>query len=80
MKLRFNGTSPVLAPGTEVVINPGDVVELPDDVAESLLGAGAAHGVDDTGAPTVTPAVDPLWSRPKTEKHLAGSATEKKED
>lgn len=58
MKIKFNGDSPVDIPGVDGV-QPGQVVDLPAEVAESLLLAG--HGFADDG--TVVAPARPLWSR-----------------
>ena len=78
MKIRFNGTSAVDVPGADDV-QPGDVVDLADEVAVSLLGAGCS--IDAEGV--TTPAADPLWSlpakAPKTEPKTDPAATAEKD-
>lgn len=58
MKLQYNGTFPVDIPGREGV-NPGDVIDLPDDLAASLLLAG--HSIED-GKVIASPD-SPVWTR-----------------
>ena len=73
MKIQFNGTSAVDVPGADDV-QPGDVVDLADEVAVSLLAAGSS--IDTAGI--TTPAADPLWSIPakprKTDPDTAATA------
>ncbi len=64
MKIQYHGTSAVDVPGHDDV-QPGDVIEVPDEIGESLLGAGASHSVDDDGNPVVTPPDKPLWTTTK---------------
>ena len=69
MKIQFNGTGAVDVPGADDV-QPGEIVELAESVAVSLLAAGSS--VDADGV--VTPAAHPLWSlppKPKTETTAA---------
>lgn len=59
MKIKYLGTSPVDIPGHDNV-EPGQTVDVADDVAVSLLGAGASHTPDGV----VTPPESPLWVKP----------------
>lgn len=59
MKIQFHGDSAVDIPGIDGV-QPGQVVDVPDEVGESLLLAGASFADD---GPPILPAA-PLWSRP----------------
>lgn len=71
MKIQFNGTSAVLAPGTDDVVEPGDVIDVAADIGASLLTAGTAYPAD--GPPV--PPESPLWSLP-----APAPAKTKKED
>lgn len=64
MKIQYHGTSAVDIPCLDNV-EPDDVIEVPDEIGQSLLGAGASHSVDDDGNPVVTPAAEPLWTTTK---------------
>ena len=64
MKIQYHGTSAVDIPCLDNV-EPLDVIEVPDEIGESLLGAGASHSVDSKGNPVVTPAESPLWTPSK---------------
>ena len=59
MKIQYNGTSAVDIPGHDGV-EPGQVVDVDDEVGQSLLLAG--HGHPDDG--TVVAPAELLWSRP----------------
>jgi len=59
MKIQYHGTSAVDVPGHDNV-QPGDVIDVTDEVGASLLGAGTAY--PDDGAP-VAPR-SPLWRSP----------------
>ena len=59
MKIQFHGTSAVDVPGHDNV-QPGDVIDVPDEVGASLLAAGTSY--PDEGAPV--PPVAPLWRSP----------------
>lgn len=59
MKIQYHGTSAVDVPGHDNV-QPGDVIEVADEVGASLLAAGTAY--PDEGAPV--PAAAPLWRAP----------------
>lgn len=59
MKIQYHGTSAVDVPGHDNV-QPGDVIEVADEVGASLLAAGTAY--PDEGAPV--PAAAPLWRTP----------------
>ena len=61
MKIQFHGTSAVDVPGHDDV-QPGDVIDVADEVGASLLAAGTAY--PDEGAPV--PAAAPLWRAPAT--------------
>ena len=74
MKIQFNGDSAVDIPGIDGV-DPGQVVEVPQHVGESLLLAGATFA--DDGTPI--PAVDPLWSLPAKKSTTPDPATAVKE-
>jgi predicted RNA polymerase sigma factor len=61
MRIQYNGDNPVDIPGVDEV-EPGDVVDVDDEVGESLLAAGTAY--PDEGDP-IKPK-DPLWSSAKS--------------
>ena len=69
MKIQFHGTSAVDIPGHDDV-QPGQVVDVTDEVGSSLLAAGTAY--PDDGAPV--PARAPLWRIPA--KKSANTPTE----
>ena len=59
MKIQHHGTDAVDVPGHDAV-QPGAVIEVPDEVGASLLAAGTAY--PDDGPPI--PPVSPLWRTP----------------
>lgn len=59
MKIQYYGTSAVDIHGHDNV-QPGDVIDVADEVGASLLAAGTAY--PDEGAPV--PAAAPLWRAP----------------
>jgi len=63
MKIQFCGTSAVDIPGVDDV-QPGEVVEVADEVGASLLTAGASFADDGS----ITPAESPLWVVPQSTK------------
>ena len=59
MKVQYHGTDAVDVPGHDNV-QPGDVIDVADEVGTSLLAAGTAY--PDEGPPV--PPRSPLWRPP----------------
>lgn len=70
MKIRYNGSSAVLAPSTDDEVQPGDVIDIADDIAATLLIAG--YSFDNNGAQVAVPD-NPIWSLPATVKAPKGA-------
>lgn len=63
MKIQYLGSSDVEVAG--IIVAHGDVVDLPDDIASSLLTAGSSYSdPDENGHVTVTPPASPIWATP----------------
>jgi hypothetical protein len=63
MKIQYCGSDAVDIPGHDDV-QPGQVVEVADEVGASLLAAGSSFAADGT----VSPPANPLWSVPAKPK------------
>ncbi len=75
MRIQYNGESAVDIPGVSEVEH-GDVIDVDDEVGESLLVAGTAH--PDEGDP-IKPK-DPLWSSAKSKPLTDREARKAKRD
>lgn len=71
MKIRYQGESPVDIPGRDDV-NPGDIIDVDDELAAGLLVAGTSYPDD---GPPVPPA-SPLWVRADTKAAKAATTEE----
>lgn len=72
MKIQYHGTSTVDIPGHDDV-QPGDIVDVTDEVGASLLAAGCSF---DSAGELVAAPPDPLWSQVTTSKKAAAAAAE----